>query len=503
MLRKVGKNVLSNWGGLGVSMAVAFFMSPFLVRTLGDAQYGVWVLVLSVTGYMGLLDAGLKVSVVRFVAAHSATGDAESLGETISTALVIYSVLAVVIVSVAAVLGLLLDSLFYVPHELRSTARAVLIITGTTLSVTLLASVFNGFLAGLQRYDITNAIAVGLTLAGAFAIYAVVAAGQGIVGLAIVQLVSQVVSGILLWSVSRRLRPGVYLSLKRIRFGRIKELYSYSFFVLLNTLAMLLLFRSGELLAGAFLGVASVTYFAIGGMLVEYLGKIIGSATQVLHPLASGKHALDDQSDLRVAMILSTRACIAIALPACAGFVILGKPFIAAWMGAQYAEVSAPILVVLATARLFWLAQSGAGNILLGSGRHKQLTMLTATTGLVGTGLAVMLVDVYGLIGIAMGLAAAIVVFQGIVMPSYVCRTMNIGVFEYVRDAVAGPVLATLPFVLVLYFLRVAVQPTSVLSIAVLACSAAPFFLVTAYYTCLDRRARDRLKQYLEVLRRR
>lgn len=497
MFRTIGKNVLSNWTALGVSMAVAFFMSPFLVRTLGDAQYGVWVLLLSITGYMGLLDAGLKVSVVKFVASHSATGDAESLSETMSTALAIYGVLAVILIGVATILGLFLDEMFSVPQELKATARIVLVITGSTLSVTLLASVFNGFLAGLQRYDVANAIGIALTLVGAVGIYMVVAGGYGIVGLGFVQLTIQLVSGILLWAASRHLRPGVRLGLNRMRLGRIKALYSYSFFVLLNSVAMLLLFRSGELLAGAFLGAASVTYFAIGGMLVEYLGKIIGSATQVLHPLASGRHARNEQDDLRNAMVLSTRACIAIALPACTGFIILGKQFIAAWMGPGYADVAAPILYVLAVARLFWLAQSGAGNILMGAGRHKQLTMMTAATGVVGIALAAGMVDAYGLLGIAAGIAVAIVLFQGVVMPGYVCRAMRIRPSDYIRGAVVGPVLATMPFAAVLYLLTVVVEPSRVASIAAIACAAMPVYVITAFYSCLDKVSRDRVMQFV------
>jgi len=499
---RIGRNVLWNWAGLALAMAIAFLMSPFLIRTLGDAQYGVWILMLSITGYMGLMDAGLKVSVVRFVAGHSATADSPALNETVSTALGLYVALAIIILAVAGLLSLVLDQTFELPEKTKSDARLVLIIAGATLAVTLVSSVFGGVLAGLQRYDISNAIGVCVSILGAFAIYAVVSQGHGIVGLATVHLFTQTILGILVWHASMRLRPGLRVGWRQVRLARVKQLYGYSAFVLLNSIAMLLLFRSGDLVTGFMLGAAAVTYFAIGGMLVEYLGKIVGSMTQVLHPLASSQYATGNADGLRSATLLSTRACLALALPASAGFIIVGPAFIAAWIGPEYAVTSGPILVVLTVGRLFWLAQSGAGNILLGSGKHKQLALLNVATGLAGIGLGVILARHFGLLGIAAGLSVAIVLIQGLVMPMLVCRAMSISPAEYLVRAVAGPVVATLPFATALFLLMYFLRPSSIAGIAVIVGVAGAFFLPAAYYACLDHAHKQQLAKRFALSRR-
>jgi O-antigen/teichoic acid export membrane protein len=497
VLDRIGRNILSNWSGLGVTMAVAFFMSPFLVRTLGDAQYGVWVLILSVTGYMGLLDAGLKVSVVKFVAALVAAGDDEALGSVISTALAIYVLLSGVLLAVAAGAGLVLDTWVEMPAGLGPVSQLVLLIASGTLSVTLLGSVFNGMFAGLQRYDISNAVAIAASVFGAGLIWLTVSQGYGIVGLGIVHLLIQSVTGLLLWRIALRLRPQMRIGIAQVSLATVRKLYGYSLFVLLNSLAMLLLFRSGELIAGTLFGAAAITYFAIGGMLVEYLGRIIGSMTQVLLPFASSQHARGDESGLRTAVLMSTRACLAIALPACAGFILLGTQFIARWMGPEYAAVSGPILTVLAVARLVWLAQSGAGNILLGGGRHRQLTLFTGATGIVGIACAVFAAERYGLIGVAIGIAAAIVLFQGLLMPAFICGTLGISVGEYLRGAVAGPVLAVVPFAGAMYFLVQVWAPAGYGGIAAVAAVCAPLYVGIAWITCLDAAQRAAVTAWL------
>ncbi|MGD0907564.1 MAG: hypothetical protein ABSA96_08275, partial [Candidatus Acidiferrales bacterium] len=62
------RNVLANWGGSISYMLIAFFLSPFIVHHLGTSRYGVWVLIVSFTGYLGLLDLGVRGTINYYVA---------------------------------------------------------------------------------------------------------------------------------------------------------------------------------------------------------------------------------------------------------------------------------------------------------------------------------------------------------------------------------------------------------------------------------------------------
>src|SRR6516225_8417694 len=85
------RNILSNWGGYFFSILVGFFLSPFVVHRLGNSAYGVWTLMVSLTGYLGLLDFGGRGSVTRYVARFHARGEHESSGRLVSSALLIFS----------------------------------------------------------------------------------------------------------------------------------------------------------------------------------------------------------------------------------------------------------------------------------------------------------------------------------------------------------------------------------------------------------------------------
>src|SRR5689334_7759573 len=85
-------NVLTNWGAVLLGMSISFVLSPFLVHHLGDARYGLWGVIGSIIGYLGLLDFGIRVGVTRFVARHDATGDREAATRLVSTALGLFGV---------------------------------------------------------------------------------------------------------------------------------------------------------------------------------------------------------------------------------------------------------------------------------------------------------------------------------------------------------------------------------------------------------------------------
>ena len=78
-MRRVLRNIFSNWTGYFVTVVVGFFLAPFVLHHLGNTGYGVWTLVLSLTGYFGLLDLGIRSSVGRFVARYVALADEDQV----------------------------------------------------------------------------------------------------------------------------------------------------------------------------------------------------------------------------------------------------------------------------------------------------------------------------------------------------------------------------------------------------------------------------------------
>jgi O-antigen/teichoic acid export membrane protein len=487
MSRSLVRNVFSNWAGLVLNMATAFFMSPFLVRNLGDTWYGLWVLIRSTTGYMSLLDGGLRVSIVKYVAKLDAVDDAEELNKIVTTAVSIYGGLSIVVIFGTLGIAAAFPHMFHVAPEVLPTAQAVVLIAGASVAVSLLNAVFGGFIAGMQRYDIANQTGIVVLVLRTIAIVWLIWKDYGIIALGLVHLATQVGTGVWQAWLCFRLRPDLRIARVFISLASTKTLYGYSVFVLMNNMANILLFRTGEMLAGMFLGPVAVTYYAIAGTLTEYLQKIIVTMTMVLHPYSSAKDAKGDAAGLRTGVLIGAKVCMLIALPVTAVLVIVGDPFIAAWMGASYAVQAAPVLVVLSIGRMFWFAQAGSGEILLGIGRHKQLAVINLITGVLSFLGGMALIRPYGLYGMAVGASIPLVIVQGLVIPFYIAGALKIPGGEYVKEAVVRPVLATLPYA-ILVALGAHYYPLHRLpAIFLLVIAASPAYLIGAWFLGFDR----------------
>ena len=56
------------------ALGVSFVMMPFVLRTLGDHDYGLWVIAASFESYYYFLDLGLNLAASRYVSARLASG---------------------------------------------------------------------------------------------------------------------------------------------------------------------------------------------------------------------------------------------------------------------------------------------------------------------------------------------------------------------------------------------------------------------------------------------
>src|SRR6202047_2667546 len=105
------KNVGSSWSALATNVLVGIFLSPFILHRLGDAAYGIWVLIFSFTGYYGLFDLGIRSSIVRYVSKFSVAQENTELSKLISTSLFTYSCIGAVSMTITIALCVFLNTI--------------------------------------------------------------------------------------------------------------------------------------------------------------------------------------------------------------------------------------------------------------------------------------------------------------------------------------------------------------------------------------------------------
>ena len=189
----MARNVAFNWMGFAVQIAVAFFLTPFVLSRLGDARYGVWALTISITGYYGLLDLGFRVGLTQFVTRALAVQDFAHVNRIVSSGLAALSFAAGVLIAASVALAFASPTLIDFPPELSHEVFWCILIVGASVAIQFLFFPFSAVLTATQRFDIANIIGIAVRLMSAVATLFVLSRGYGLIGLSIVTTVANTV----------------------------------------------------------------------------------------------------------------------------------------------------------------------------------------------------------------------------------------------------------------------------------------------------------------------
>ena len=445
---RIALNVLSNWAGQFVALALGFFAAPFVVSRLGDSAYGVWILMASIAGYLGLMDLGVRGAVTRYTARFSASGDGETASRTVSSALQIFSATAVAAVLVSLALAMLAIDHLDIPEGHRAAARMVLLLTGFNVGVSLVTGTFSGIVAALQRFDLLNLADTTIGVARTGGTVLALLAGQGIVAMAVIHLVLALFRGLWFAWLCRRLYPTLRINLRVIDPDHLRLIFSFSLLSFLIHVSGRLIYYTDALVIAAFLPIGLLTFFSIGGSLVEYARTLISSVSYTTSPMASSLDGAGEHGRIRTLLTTSARFSTMILLPVAVTFLFRGSSFIGLWMGEAYAESSGHVLAILSLPLLFHAGTHGAGGIMLGIGKHKPMVFAMLVEAAANVALSVALVQTMGIAGVAWGTAIPSLVSSVAFWPWYVRRAVGVPVSDYLKLVWIRPWAATVPFAL-------------------------------------------------------
>ena len=440
-LRLAG-NVFWNWTGMVVTMLTGFVLAPYLVHTLGDTVYGVWILIASMSGYFGLLDLGVRGSVGRYIAYYRARGDQQGVNATLNTALAILGGVAVLCLLATLAITLVFFHLFEVPPELVPSARLAILIVGCNLALTFPVSVFDGVLWGQERFDLINAVDIPTALLRMFLTFRLVQSPQDILTLAWITFATT--AGNELVKVALSFRVDQKMRLGRQWFSRIhaRQLYGYGIWQFLLQIARQISAQIGPLIIGGLVSVSAVTPFSVASRLIQYASQFMVAATGVLTPLATRLHARDDASREKRLFIEGGRWCAAFAWYVAILLLILGEPLLRLWMGHKVMALSMPQLVVLTLGETLAMSQWLTYSIILGKARHRAVALASLVEGVIAGLGGALVAGHWGTMGVCIVFAIAAFCCRGVFQMVQACRVLQVPLETYLRSALLRPLLA-------------------------------------------------------------
>jgi O-antigen/teichoic acid export membrane protein len=447
---RIVKNVGSSWFALGINILVGVFLSPFILHRLGDAAFGIWVLIFSLTGYYGIFDVGIRSSIVRYVSKYTATHDLEEVSGIINSAMFVYTFVCALSMVITIIGCIYVDRFFRIPPAFQSTARWLLLLVGTSVALGFPMGIFGGMLEGLQKFYVLNwTNIVFSSLLRVLLIVFYLRRGYGLLTVALITVGLPQVGSVIRAVVALRSLP-VKFSWRYVNREVFRRMANYSGVTFIILIAWRLRFKTDALVIGTFLSSAAITYFYAGSRLVDYAGEVVNSLAQIFVPMSSQSDAAGNQDRLRKIFIAGNRACAFVILPITVIFVMLGRSIIEVWVGKKYVAQGYPVLLTLILPYTLMMMQGASGRILFGMSKHGKLAVVTMAEGISNLVLSILLVRPFGILGDAFGTAIPMLGTYLLFMPRHLCARLGIRVGVYLRQAY----LLSTPMVLVFLLLQ-------------------------------------------------
>jgi O-antigen/teichoic acid export membrane protein len=490
-LATVARNVSTRYLAIAAEMVIGLVMLPFNLAHLGKSEYGLWVLLGSITVHFSTLELGYGSGLVKFAAQYRAQRDARALNEIASSLFCVFAALGVVSYLIVAGVAFNLERLFPLTAEQAAMGKWILLLIGIHVALNFPFSVYGGVISGFQRYDVNNSLAIVIGIIVALVNVVMLLAGYGLV--ALVAATTSV--RVLAYWIYRRNAYGVFPALRirpsLFRLARLREVTGFSIYASIIDWANKLNYQMDQVVIGAFLGSGAVAVWAPAERIISGVQRLTNQLNGVLFPAVVDNDALQQRMKLQEILLQGTRLSLVMVVPIAAALVMLADPLIHAWLGRQAQDVAGciPVLQILAVTVAIRVGNATGTTVLKGAGQHRLLAWVNLGTGLVNAVLSILLIRRFGLVGVAWGTLIPIALSAMFIVHPAACRRVGLSVRRTVTDAVWP---AVWPAVLVGGLLSVtrSISSGTLLAVAVQGAIGGLLYLALFFAVAINRRDR-------------
>lgn len=428
--RKAG--VILSYISQGIQVLSGLIYTPIMLRLLGQSEYGLYQLVYSVVSYLSLLSFGFTASYMRFYSRAKAKNDEEEVSRLNGMFMVIFLVIAVICILCGTVMVGNIELIFadgLTPQE-YPTARILMDLMIFNLALTFPNSVFDAFTSAHERFFFQKMLVVLQNLLNPFLALPLLLLGYGSIGMVCVTTFLTVAKlAVNVWFSLKKLK--VHFIFNGFRFGLLKEMWVFTFFIFLNQIIDQVNWSVGKFLLGRLSGTTAVAIFGLGAQINSMYLQFSTSISNVFVPKVNRIVATsDDNSELTKLFTKVGRVQFIILALIFTGFIFFGQPFMVFWGGEGYAD-SYYIALWLILPVTVPLIQNLGIEIQRAKNKHKARSIVYFCIAIANVLISIPLIRVVGTVGAAMGTGISLIAGNIIFMNWYYQKHIGLDMFYF------------------------------------------------------------------------
>lgn len=452
-MNQLKAGAILNYIVIFLNILVGLLYTPYMLRMMGQSEFGLYSLVASVISYLTILDLGLGNAVIRYTAKFRTEGKQEEQYEMFGMFFVLYLIIGVV--SVVLGLGLYFNVENMFGESMTSIeierAKIMMLILVFNLAFTFPMSIFGSIMTAYERFVFPRMLNIIRIVLNTVIMIVLLHLGYRAIAMVVVQTIFNVLTLVINYFYCKY-NIQIKLYFRRLKWGFLKEVAVYSFWIFLNVIMDKIYWSTGQFVLGAISGTIAVSVFAIAIQLEGMYMTFSTAISSVFLPQITGMVTLNDNhkqiSDL---FIRTGRIQNIIMLGILTGFAVFGKHFIILWAGEDY--VNAYYMTLAFFIALYVpLIQNLGITILQARNQMKFRSVLYIIIASFALVAEIVFSKIWGGIGCALAIAGALLLGQGLIMNIYYSKRQGIDIKKFWSEIVKMDIAPIVLSVLSYYF---------------------------------------------------
>ncbi|MFD1162229.1 lipopolysaccharide biosynthesis protein [Hwangdonia seohaensis] len=428
-------------GGAALSYVIIFLtnivglvLTPFIIRSLGSAEYGLYTMIGALVGYMSVLDFGLNNTIVRFVAKYKAEGDKKGEENFLAHSFIMYFCISILVTILGLILYYNLESLYSetLTADQIDKAKVMMLLLIFNLAVSLPGGAFGGICYGYEEFILPKITNIVRYVVRSILVVVILLYGADSVGLIILDtIMNLLVIAVDIYIVFKILK--VKVKIHDFDKTLFKSILGFSLWLFVFAIVHQLRWQFGQMIIGLYYSTSIVAIYAVGITLGNYYGAFSSAISSVFLPRAIQMTVQNIPTKaLTDTFIKISRLVLIVLLYIFGAFVITGKDFVFFWVGVEYEEAYYFAIIIMVGLTPI-LCQSFASNILDAKNLLAYRGNLLLITTVLGTLTGLIFVEEYG----SMALIVSTVFFmlaERIIMIPYYTKKAELDMKRYYKE---------------------------------------------------------------------
>lgn len=485
MKNQISSGIILSFFSQTISIIVGLAYTPIMIRILGQNEYGLYQLVLSVVNYLNLMNLGFNGAYIRYFVLARAKKDDNEVANINGLFMKVFLIITVLCLFAG---GVLYFNIGFLGSQLSANdyiiAKKLLIIMVINLALSFPNSLYVAYMSANERFVYQKVVGIVLNIAIPLLNIPLLYLGCGSVGIVSATLLLTIIRLILnIWYCNTKLQ--IKINLKFFDKNIFKELLGYTFFIFLSDIVDQLNSNVDKFLLGRLTGTIAVAIYSVGYNLKNYYTAVSWIVPEMFIPEAN-RLAIDESKGKELTNVFTKVGKFNnyLMLLVLSGFFLIGRQFVTLWVGDEY-KISYYATLILMLAGYIPAIQTLGVNIQNAKNMHRTRSVVYFIVACMNVMASIYFIKLWGVVGTCLGTLLATLLGHGVFMNWYYQRKIGLNILYFWKEMfkwiLPVCILTGIGMVIIQYFMI-----DSWVKLIVFACGYGCIYVIVLYFIGLD-----------------